>query len=120
MYSIPQQAVTNGYWKIENFRAQPMASSRRVVKNDALLVISLPFQSAVVPGVHESCHYHTQKDAHLDQSRCPERAEYHRPRVEEDQFHIEEDKKNRSEVELDGELPDRQREWFLSALKRRQ
>ena len=42
MYSMPQQAVTNGYWKSEYFRAQPRpfetsrskkpcASSRRVV-----------------------------------------------------------------------------------------
>ena len=41
MYSMPQQAVTNGYWKSEYLRAQPspwetifpsapMASSRRV------------------------------------------------------------------------------------------
>ena len=34
MYSIPQHAVTKGYWKIEYFRAQPMASLRRLVKND--------------------------------------------------------------------------------------
>ena len=31
MYSMPQQAVTNGYWKMENFRAQPSAASTRVV-----------------------------------------------------------------------------------------
>ena len=34
MYSMPQQAVTNGYWKMENFRAQPIASSRRLVRKD--------------------------------------------------------------------------------------
>src|SRR4029450_12910836 len=33
MYSMPQQAVTNGYWKKANFRAQASASSYRDVKN---------------------------------------------------------------------------------------
>ena len=32
MYSMPQHAVTNGYWKIEYFRAQPIASSSFEVK----------------------------------------------------------------------------------------
>src|SRR5260370_23443152 len=39
MYSIPQHAVTKGYWKIEYLRAQPIASSRRLVKNDGSFVI---------------------------------------------------------------------------------
>jgi hypothetical protein len=32
MYSMPQQAVTKGYWKIENLRAQPKASFNFEVK----------------------------------------------------------------------------------------
>src|SRR5437870_1234304 len=33
MYSIPQQAVTNGYWKMLFFRAQPSAFERFFSKN---------------------------------------------------------------------------------------
>jgi len=40
MNSIAQQAVTNGYGKIENLRAQPISSSLRVVRysNEASLL----------------------------------------------------------------------------------
>ena len=44
MYSMPQQAVTNGYWKMEYFRAQPMASSSFVVKKSAYSHWSPPFR----------------------------------------------------------------------------
>src|SRR6266852_6269064 len=74
MYSIPQHAVTKGYWKIEYFRAQPIASSRRLVKNDVSFAISLPLQGAVVPGVNEAHHQDSQKDRHLDQAHGPQRA----------------------------------------------
>jgi hypothetical protein len=33
MYSMPQQAVTNGYWKMEYLRAQPTTRSSLEVKN---------------------------------------------------------------------------------------
>jgi len=33
MYFMPQQAVTKGYWKMEYFRAHPMARSSFEVKN---------------------------------------------------------------------------------------
>ena len=71
MYSMPQHAVTNGYWKIEYFLAQPMASSRRLVKNEALSVpsIPLPLQSAVIPRVKEAYHQDSEKDAHFYQTR---------------------------------------------------
>jgi len=41
MNSIAQHAVTNGYGKIENLRAQPISSSLRVVRysNAALLLL---------------------------------------------------------------------------------
>src|SRR5262249_11005040 len=35
MYSMPQQAVTKGYWKKANFRAQARASSYFDVKNES-------------------------------------------------------------------------------------
>jgi hypothetical protein len=62
MYSIPQQAVTKGYWKIEYFRAQPIASSSRLVKNPAWPNISLPLQGAIVPRVEEPYHQDPQKE----------------------------------------------------------
>src|ERR1700740_1685127 len=106
MYSMPQHAVTNGYWKMENFRAQPMASSRRVVRNESPFVISLPFQRAVIPGVHEAHHYDREERRHLDQARNAERAEDHGPRVKEDELDIEQDKENRGEIELDRQPAD--------------
>ncbi len=36
MYSMPQQAVTNGYWKMEFFRAQPRALERFFSKKPML------------------------------------------------------------------------------------
>src|SRR5213593_1090998 len=52
MYSIPQQAVTKGYWKIEYLRAQPRASSSRLVKNPASLDILTPIISHWRRGIH--------------------------------------------------------------------
>ena len=72
MYSIPQQAVTNGYWKIEYFCAQPMASSRRVVRKEGLFAISLPIQGFVAPGVNVAHHQNPEKDSHLHQTRHAE------------------------------------------------
>src|SRR5213594_4700136 len=45
MYSIPQQAVTNGYWKIEYLRAQPTAAASLEVKKPGLS----PETSAIRP-----------------------------------------------------------------------
>src|SRR3989442_6622868 len=45
MYSIPQQAVTNGYWKIEYLRAQPTAAASLEVKKPGLS----PGTSAIHP-----------------------------------------------------------------------
>src|SRR5437867_11019322 len=43
MYSMPQHAVTNGYWKMEYFRAHPMASSSREVKKLPTPTRALPY-----------------------------------------------------------------------------
>src|SRR5438876_1215391 len=120
MYSIPQHAVTKGYWKIENFRAHPIASSRRLVKNEGLLVISLPLQGAVVPGVNEARHQDPQKDPHLDQAGEPQRAVDHGPWIEEDELDVEQDEQDRGEIELDRQPPYGEGEGLLSALERRQ
>src|SRR5438094_751676 len=42
MYSIAQHAVANGYGKIEYFRAQPMARSRRVTTTASAMSASSP------------------------------------------------------------------------------
>src|SRR6266446_4599826 len=116
MYSIPQQAVTKGYWKIEYFRAQPMASSSRLVKNPTSPDISLPIQGAIVPSVEEPYHEDPQKDDHLCQAPCAEPTINNRTRVEEDEFYVEQDEENSSQVELDRQAADWQREGDLSAL----
>src|SRR5258708_6629742 len=118
MYSIPQHAVTKGYWKIEYLRAQPMASSRRLVKNDVSFIFSLPLQGAVVPGVDKTHHEDAQKDTHLGQARGPQRAVDHGPRIHEDELDVEQDEQDRGQIELDCQPPDREREGFLSALER--
>src|SRR2546426_2411244 len=105
MYSIPQHAVTKGYWKIENCRAQPMASSRRLVKNDVSFAISLPLQGAVVPGVNEAHHQDSQKDQHLDQAHGPQRAVDHGPWIEKNELDVEYDEQDCGEIELDGQPP---------------
>src|SRR6266849_2769608 len=117
MYSIPQQAVTNGYWKIEYFRAQPMASSSRLVTNPASPDMSLPVQSAIVPSVEEPYHEDPQKDHHLSQARAAKATIYHGPGVQENELHVEQDKQNGREVELDRQAADRHREGGLSALE---
>src|SRR5438128_942381 len=118
MYSIPQHAVTNGYWKIENLRAHPIASSTRLVKNPASADSSLPIERAIVPGIVEPNHEDPEEDHHLRQARDAEPAGDHRPRVQEDELHVEQDEENRRQVELDRQAPDRQRERALSALER--
>lgn len=67
MYSIPQHAVTKGYWKIEYFRAQPIALSRRLVKKDVVgsVINSLPIQRVIVPGINEAHHQNAKKDPHF-------------------------------------------------------
>src|SRR5712692_10497236 len=118
MYSIPQQAVTKGYWKIENFRAQPMASSSRLVKNPASPDMSMPIQGAIVPGIEESCHQDAQEDDHFHQTRAAEPTIRNGPRVQENELDVEQDKENRGQVELDRYVADRQGERDLSALER--
>src|SRR4029453_9112325 len=99
MYSMPQHAVTNGYWKIEYFRAQPIASSSRLVKNPPSPDIScppflLPFGGAVVPGVEKPGHVHAEEDDDLGQAQHTEIAEHDRPRIQEDELDVEEDEEN--------------------------
>src|SRR5512142_1158329 len=89
MYSIPQQAVTNGYWKMEYLRAQPSpfetmpwrpvsASSRRVVMTGTpsnsepisclppgrLPALVGPVEHALLPDVREAGHQRGDEDTH--------------------------------------------------------
>src|SRR6478609_7187345 len=64
MNSIPQQAVTNGYWNSENLRAQLAAASTLVVaKSRNPIFCLLPADGALAPDVGEGNH----QDAHEHQ-----------------------------------------------------
>src|SRR3954470_21468434 len=63
MNSIPQQAVTNGYWKSENLRAQLRAASSFEVCSSVVAMPSLPADGALAPDVGER----DDQDAHEDQ-----------------------------------------------------
>src|SRR5262245_63604305 len=118
MYSMPQHAVTKGYWKIEFFRAQPRASSRRLVKKDVSLIVSLPIQRARVPGIDKTHHQNSQKNTDLDKTRETKRAIDHSPWIKENKFDVEQDEQNSDQIELDREPSDWKREGILSALER--
>src|SRR2546426_9881943 len=118
MYSIPQHAVTTGYWKMENFRAQPIASSSRLVRNPASPDVSLPIECAVVPGIEEPHHEDSEKDDHLREPQGSEPAIYDGPRVQEHELHVEQDEQNRRQIELDRQARAREREWRLPAPER--
>src|SRR5262245_43344672 len=118
MYSMPQHAVTNGYWKMEYLRAQPIASSSRLVRNPASPNVSLPVECAIVPRVEEPHHEDSQKDDHLRQPEGAEPAKDHRPRVEEHKLDVEKNEQNRGQIELDRQAADGQRERNLPALER--
>src|SRR5215510_5421318 len=105
MYSMPQHAVTKGYWTIEYFRAQPRASSRRLVKNDVSLIMSLPIQGAVVPRVNETDHQDPEKDSHFHQTRKSQGVVHHGPWIEKDELDVEQDEQNPDQVKLDREPP---------------
>src|SRR5216117_344520 len=118
MYSIPQHAVTNGYWKIEYFRAQPIASSIRLVRNPASPDISLPVECAIVPGIEEPHHEDSEKDDHLRESQGSEPAIYDGPWVQEHELDVEQDEQDRGQIELDRQTADRERQGNLAALER--
>src|SRR2546426_7951117 len=118
MYSIPQHAVTNGYWKMENFRAQPMASSSRLVRNPPSPDVSLPVECSIVPGIKEPHHEDSEKDDHLRQPNGSEPPIHDGPRVQEDELHVEQDEQNRRQIKLDRQAADGKREGHLPALER--
>ena len=102
---MPQHAVTNGYWKIEYFRAQPMASSSRLVKNPPHQTSQPTFSIAIparrYPMRRKTGHEHAQEDDDLGQTQHTEIAEHDRPRVQEDELDVEQDEENRGQVEPD-------------------
>src|SRR3990172_3490132 len=118
MYSIPQQAVTNGYWKIENFRAHPMASASRLVKNPASPDISLPIEGAVVPSVEESHHQDPQKNRHPRKAPRAQVTKDDGPGIEENDLHVEQDEQDRGQVELDRHVAGRNRKRRHARLER--
>jgi len=122
MYSIPQQAVTNGYWKMEFFRAQPKASERLLSKKPMLssrrvartgIVFSSPpmrGDSGTLPSGlsrdvdqperqrrHERQHLEVREPA---QTFAVQVAQQRAPRVDEHAFDVEDDEEERDQVEL--------------------
>src|SRR5207237_1488018 len=103
---------------MEYLRAQPTASSSRLVTNPASPDMSVPLQCAVVPGVEEAHHQNREEDDHLQETRSAQRAIHDGPRIEEDELDVEQDEENGGQVELDRQMADRQRERNLPALER--
>jgi hypothetical protein len=62
-----------------------------------------PFQSALLPHVHERDEDQPDEHDHFDQPEQSERAKRDGPRVEEDRFDVEDDEQHRHHVELDRE-----------------
>src|SRR2546422_2062425 len=112
MYSIPQQAVTNGYWKIEYFLAHPMASSSLPVKK-----LPTPIRGPLAPDVRESEHQDAEEHEHLDEAEPAELPVERRPRPDEQQLDVDDDEEDRDRGELDGKAPLRDRDRILAALE---
>src|SRR5437762_9826458 len=68
---------------------------------------SAPLERALAPDVGEAERQHEHEDRHLDEAEHPERAEGHRPGIEEDHLDVEDDEEDRGQVELDREAPPR-------------
>src|SRR4029079_1865184 len=64
MNSIPQQAVTNGYWNSENLRAQLASASTLVAAKSRNPIFLRPPDGALAPDVGEGDH----QDAHEHQN----------------------------------------------------
>src|SRR5213592_1023569 len=113
MYSMPQHAVTNGYWKIEYFRAQPMASSSLDVRT-----CLVPFESSLAPDVEEPEHEDSQEHHHLSEPEPAEPAVDHRPRPDEHELDVDQDEEDGDRGELDRESPLGHGDRVLAALER--
>src|SRR5206468_8794199 len=79
---------------------------------------SAPLERALAPDVGEAERQHEHEDRHLDEAEHPERAEDHRPGIEEDHLDVEDDEEDRGQVELDREAPPRGPARRVAALER--
>src|SRR3954453_21747127 len=132
MNSMPQQAVTNGYWNSDHLRAQLRAASRFEVCS-SVEAMSLPADRALPPDVGER----DDQDAHEDQdladpeegdarpahaclerARAGERAVADGPRVEERRLDVEHQEEDGHLVELDLEAGARAADHLGAALVR--
>src|SRR6266511_3850024 len=128
MYSMPQQAVTNGYWKMEYFRpqptpfetspcSQPCASSRRVAIAGTVrdrMPSRAPVENALLPDVDEAGDEGRGEDPHRHEAGPAEagvaraREQEDRPWIDEDRLDVEDDEEDRDDIELHAEaLPSR-------------
>src|SRR5215510_13676530 len=124
MYSMPQHAVTNGYWKMEYFRAQPRASSSFEVKKPPTPTRSLPLRSSLLPleaslapDVGEPEHENRNEGQHLHEPKPAQLAVEHGPRPHEEQLDVDENEEDGHRGELDGESPLGDRDGILAALE---
>src|SRR5215831_18246335 len=114
MNSMPQQAVTNGYWNREYLRAQFAAASTLVVAKSRKPTL-FPPDGALAPDVGEGHHQdpHEHQDlaeteerrparahARVHRARAGEVAELERPRIEERRLDVEDQEHDRHLVEL--------------------
>src|SRR2546426_5444278 len=115
MYSMPQHAVTNGYWKMEYLRAHPMASSSREVKKLPTPTRALPYarctdsRASGWPGTPAS-----------RRSRTSPGGGTASPQPQEEQLDVEDDEQDRDRRELDRKAPLAHRDRILAALERRE
>src|SRR5579872_5614889 len=115
MYSIPQQAVTNGYENSENLRAQLTTSASLPVTKSTPIRL-LPPDGALAPDVGEGDDQDRHEDedlgeaeerdpraAHavLEGAQAGQRLVAQRPRVEERRLDVEHQEDDRHLVELD-------------------
>src|SRR6185436_6420633 len=115
MNSMPQQAVTNGYWNSENLRAQLAAASTLVVAKSRNPMCLLPTHGALAPYVgerdHENAHEHEDladaeeghagaAGARVQGARAGQLAVLDGPGVEERGLDVEHQEHDRDLVEL--------------------
>src|SRR5438552_3188287 len=92
-------------------------SPRSAVRRGGAVARSRPLERSFTPHVDEAEREHEDEDRHLDEPEEPERTECDRPRVEEDDFHVEDDEEDGGEIEFDGEAAPRRPARRVPALE---
>src|SRR5579875_3449386 len=93
------------------------ASARATTSSGLMSARSVPRERPLAPDVHESEREHAHEDRQLDDAEEPEPAEEHRPRVEKNHLHVEDDEEDRRQVELHREAAPRRSARRIAALE---